>query len=217
LNTKFFHTSTIIKRKRNAIDFLKLSSGAWSSERQKIGNCFTSHFRNVFNSSIPILDEDLLSLFDNCISPEENASICEIPTKQEIFTALLEIGSTKAPGLDGFTTLFYKKYWNIVKDAVLSSIWDFLGKNHLLKEQNHTFIALIPKKLGASSMNQFRPISLCNIIYKIISKILANRFKGLLHHFISPFQSAFVPSRNIQDHTIFVHELFNSINSKRDR
>jgi hypothetical protein len=129
---------------------------------------------------------------------------------------LSEIGSTKAPGLDGFTTLFYKKYWNIIKDAVLSSIWDFLGKNHLLKEQNHTFIALIPKKLGASSMNQFRPISLCNIIYKIIFKILANRFKRLLHHFISPFQSAFVPSRNIQDNTIFVHELFSSINSKRD-
>jgi hypothetical protein len=86
-----------------------------------------------------------------------------------------------------------------------------------LKEQNHTFIALIPKKLGASTENQFRPISLCNIIYKIIFKILANRFKGLLHHFISPFQSTFVPSRNIQDNTILVHELFNSINSKRGR
>jgi hypothetical protein len=58
LNTKFFHTSTIIKRRRNAIDFLKLSSGVWSSERQEIGNYFTSYFRNVFTSSILILDED---------------------------------------------------------------------------------------------------------------------------------------------------------------
>jgi hypothetical protein len=93
----------------------------------------------------------------------------------------------------------------------------FFGQNNLLKEQNHTFIALVPKKLGTSSVHQFRPISLCNVIYKIISKILANRFKGLLHHFISPFQSAFVPSRNIQDNSILVHELFNSINSKRGR
>jgi ribonuclease HI len=217
LNTKFFHTSTIIKRRRNAIDFLKLPSGVWSNERQEIGNCFTSHFRNVFTSSGPLLDEDLLSLFDNCISSEENTSICEIPTEQEIFSALTEIGSTKAPGPDGFTALFYKKYWHIVKDAVLSSIWNFFRSNHLIKEQNHTFIALIPKKMGASSVHQFRPISLCNIIYKIISKILANRFKGLLHHFISPFQSAFVPSRNIQDNSILVHELFNSINSKRGR
>ena len=207
----------IIKRRCNAIDFLKLPSSDWSNERQEIGNCFTSHFRNVFTSFDPILDEELLSLFDNCISLEENTSICEIPTEQEIFSALLEIGSTKAPGLDGFTTLFYKKYWHIIKDAVHSSIWNFFRSNHLLKKQNHTFIALIPKKLRASSVHQFKPISLCNIIYKIISKILANKFKGLLHHFISPFQSAFVPSRNIQDNTILVRELFNLINSKRGR
>jgi hypothetical protein len=122
--------------------------------RQDIGNCFTSHFKNVFNSSVPTLDEDLMSLFDNCISPEENASICEIPTEQEIFFVLSKMGSTKVPGPDGFTALFYKKYWNIVKDVVLSSVWDFFGNNHLLKEQNHTFIALIPKKLGASTVNQ---------------------------------------------------------------
>jgi hypothetical protein len=113
--------------------------------------------------------------------------------------------------------LFYKKYWYIVKDEVFSGVWDFFRQNNLLKEQNHTFLAPVPKKLGASSIHQFCPISLCNVIYKIISKILANRFKGLLHHCISPFQSAFVPSRNIQDNIILVHELFNSINSKRGR
>jgi hypothetical protein len=101
---------------------------------KKLATRFTSHFKNVFTSSVPILDEDFLSLFDNCISLEKNASICEIPTEQEIFSALSKIGSTKALGPDGFTALFYKKYWNIVKDAVLSSIWDFFGKNHLLKE-----------------------------------------------------------------------------------
>jgi hypothetical protein len=93
----------------------------------------------------------------------------------------------------------------------------FYGQNNLLKEQNHWFIAFVPKKLGASSVHQFHPISLCNVIYKIISKILANRFKGLLRHFISPFQYAFVPFINIQDNSILVHELFNSINLKRGR
>jgi hypothetical protein len=104
--------------------------------------------------------------------------------------------------------------------GVLSKMWffwDFFGNNRLLKEQNHTFIALIPKQLGPSSVNQFRPISLCNIIYKIISKILANRFKSQLHRFISPYQSAFVPSRNIQDNSIMAHKLFNVINSKKGR
>jgi hypothetical protein len=69
LNTKFFHTSTIIKQRRNAIDFLKLPSRIWSSERQEIGNCFTIHYKNLFSFYALILDEDLLFLFDNCISP----------------------------------------------------------------------------------------------------------------------------------------------------
>jgi hypothetical protein len=74
---------------------------------------------------------------------------------------LTSIGFIKAPGPNGFTTLFYKTYWSTVKDVVLSSIWDFFGSNRLLKEQNHTFITLIPKQFGASSMHRFRLISLC--------------------------------------------------------
>jgi hypothetical protein len=125
LNTKFFYTFTIIKRWRNAIDFLKLPSGVWSSEKQEIGNCFTLHFKNLFSSSILIINEDLLSLFDNCITPEINESIRALPMEQEIFSVLTSIGSTKAPGPDGVTTLFYKTYWSIVKDVVLSSIFFF--------------------------------------------------------------------------------------------
>jgi hypothetical protein len=164
LNTKFFHTSTIIKRRRNAIDFLKLPSGIWSSERQTIGNCFTTHFKELFSTCDLIIDEDLLSLFNNCISTEANDSLCAIPSKQEIFFVLTSIGSMKAPGLDGFTALFYKKYWHIVREVSLACIWDFFGNNWLLQDHNHTFIAFIPKQLGASTVHQFRPISLCNII-----------------------------------------------------
>jgi hypothetical protein len=156
-------------------------------------------------------------LFDISVSSEENQEICALPSKQEILSTLSSIGSTKAPGPDGFTTLFYKKYWDIVKHVVLRCVWNFFSTNHLLKEQNHTFIALVPKQLGPSSVSHFRPISLCNIIYKIISKILANRFKGLLYHFISPYQSAFVPSRSIQDNSILAHELLHTIKSKRGR
>jgi hypothetical protein len=166
---------------------------------------------------MPVIDNDLLNLFDISVSSEENQEICALPSKQEILSTLSSIGSTKTPGPDGFTTLFYKKYWDIVKHVVLRCVWNFFSTNHLLKEQNHTFIALVPKQLGPSSVSHFRPISLCNIIYKIISKILANRFKGLLHHFISPYQSAFVPSRSIQDNSILAHELLHTIKSKRGR
>jgi len=154
LNTRFFHVSTIIKRRRTSIDFLKLLTGAWITDRADIGNCF-SHFSSLFTTSNPPCPNEFLSLFENSISSDENVTLCTIPSELEIFNALSSIGSTKAPGLDGFTALFYKKYWSIVKDVVLRSVWDFFSKNHLLKEQNHTFIALVPKQLGPSSVNYF--------------------------------------------------------------
>jgi hypothetical protein len=93
----------------------------------------------------------------------------------------------------------------------------FFYSNQLLQEQNHTFIALIPKRLGAFAVQHFWPISLCNIIYKIISKLLANRLKPLLSKIISTFQSAFVPGRHIQDNSILSHEMLHSFKNKQGR
>jgi hypothetical protein len=107
--------------------------------------------------------------------------------------------------------------------GVLSKKWSsivfgiFFRGHHLLREQNHTFIALNPKRLGPFMVNHFRPISLCNLGYKLISKILANRLKGILHLFISPQQSAFVPSRTIQDSSILAQGLLHTLKSKQGR
>jgi hypothetical protein len=87
----------------------------------------------------------------------------------------------------------------------------------LLREQNKSFIALIPKASGSHTAHQFRPISLCNIVYKIISKILANRLKTTLPKIISPLQSAFVRKRNIQDNSILAHELLHSFKNKKGK
>ena len=129
--------------------------------------------------------------------------------------ALSSLSSTKALGPDGFTTLFYKKYWSIIKADVMLSIKNFFIDHSLPRDQNHTFIALIPKLNGSQSTHQYRPISLCNIFYKIISKILATRLKFFLPEIISPLQSPFVPKRNIQDNTILAHELLHSFKSRR--
>jgi hypothetical protein len=80
----------------------------------------------------------------------------------------------KLMALMGFLHSFIRNIGAQLKMLCFQAFGIFFGKNYLLKEQNHSFIALIPKRLGASSVDQFRPISLCNIIYKIISKILAN-------------------------------------------
>jgi hypothetical protein len=159
----------------------------------------------------------MLDLFSPVITAEDNLSLCAIPSEVEVVQALASLGSTKAPGPDGYTALFFKKYWLSVKFDVLNYVWHFFHQSHLLKEQNHTFIALIPKTKGSHSVHHFRPISLCNIVYKIITKILANRLKCLLPKIISPLQSAFVPNRNIQDNSILAHELLHSFKNKKGK
>jgi hypothetical protein len=217
LNTKFFHTSTLVRRRRNSIDILQSPNSGWLTERRDIGACFINNFKNLFTTSNPALPTEFMDLFDCFVSENENTLLCAQPTDSEIYDSLLSLGRTKAPGPDGFTTLFYVKYWEHIKSTVLSAVGDFFSHNQLLREQNHTFIALIPKKLGASSVQQFRPISLCNIIYKIISKLLANRLKPLLPKFISPFQTAFVPGRLMQDNSILAHEMLHTLKHKRGR
>ncbi|XP_062166910.1 uncharacterized protein LOC133873195 [Alnus glutinosa] len=215
IKTKVFHTSTLIRRRRNSINLLQSPQGGWLSDRSAIGDCFITHFKLLFTSSHPSPNEELLSLFDPVISAEDNLHLGSLPTESEIFASLKSLGRTKAPGPDGFTALFYVKYWDYIKNTVLLAIGNFFQNNNLLREQNHTFIALIPKRLGASSVHHYRPISLCNIIYKIISKLLANRLKPLLSKVISPFQTAFVPGRHIQDNSILAHEMLHTLKSKR--
>jgi hypothetical protein len=159
----------------------------------------------------------MLNLFSGVVSEEDNSHLCSIPTEVEVIQALASLGFSKASRPDGFTALFYKKYWSIVRTDVLQFIWNFFRFHHLPRKQNHTFLALIPKVNGSHLAHQFKPISLCNIAYKIISKLLANRLKPLLHKIISPTQAAFIPNRNIQDNTILAHELLHSFNNKKGK
>ena len=84
---------------------------------------------------------------------------------------------TKAPGPDGMNALFYQRFWNIVGDSIITVVFDFLNIGSMVPGINHINIVLIPKVKNSKKMFDFRPISLCNVIYKIISKVLANRLK----------------------------------------
>ena len=101
----------------------------------------------------------------------------------------------KAPALDGFTSNFFHFFWDLVKEDVLNIVEESRTKKGVLKAFNATFLTLIPKEVGADTPDKFRPIALSNVIYKIISKVIANRLKPLLPLLISPEQSGFVEGR----------------------
>ncbi|GKB06393.1 hypothetical protein Tco_0834626 [Tanacetum coccineum] len=93
----------------------------------------------------------------------------------KIKKAMFDIGDAKALGPDGYTSTFFKKGWDVVGQDVCNAIQDFFRNEKLLKESNHTFLALIPKVASPIIVNGYRHISCCNVIYKCISKILTNR------------------------------------------
>jgi len=117
--------------------------------------------------------------------------------KKEIKEAIFSIGNDRAPGPDGFTSAFFKKPWQVIGEDVCRAIQDFFIHSRLLQEVNHTIIALIPKVSTPGKVTDFRPISCCNVLYKCISKINANRIKGALDEIVRLNQSAFVFGRKI--------------------
>lgn len=107
--------------------------------------------------------------------------------------------------------IFYQKYWGVVGDDVITTCLDFLNGSGGVEELNHTLIALIPKVSNPKKVTEFRPISLCYVIYKLISKTLANRLKMVLSDVISDFQSVFVPNRLIHDNVVASFEILHNL------
>lgn len=136
---------------------------------------------------------------------------------EEIKAAVFQLGALKAPGPDGFPALFFHHYWKEVGGAVTKMVIHFFRTGFMLKQLNHSLIALLPKVDHPTKIEQFWPISLCNIAYKVVSKILAGRLKLVLPKLISPFQAAFMPGQTIQDNAILGQEVLHSMKSKRGR
>ncbi|KAL5798171.1 hypothetical protein ACOSQ2_002991 [Xanthoceras sorbifolium] len=124
----------------------------------------------------------------------------------EIYTALKHMHPSKAPGLDGMPALFYQKHWDIIGNEVIDACLEYLNDNKDLSHLNSTAIVLIPKIHAANRMTDFRPISLCNVLYKLIAKALTNRLRLVLGKVVSESHSAFIPCRLITDNAIIGFE-----------
>ncbi|GJZ13757.1 hypothetical protein Tco_0548987 [Tanacetum coccineum] len=114
----------------------------------------------------------------------------------------------------GYSAAF-KEAWDIISVDICKAVKEFFTNGTLLKEVNHTTIALILKVATPLRINDFRPISCCNVLFKCISKIISNRVKGSLADLVSLNQSAFVPGRRISDNILLTQELMHNYHLDR--
>ncbi|XP_059068618.1 uncharacterized protein LOC131859102 [Cryptomeria japonica] len=120
-------------------------------------------------------DHDLHSIMDiipTCVKEQHNKMLLRTVSLEEVKAAVFGMGANKAPGLDGFPSLFFQYLWDILANDLWEVVEDSRTGGFILKDFNNTFIALIPKKENISTFYDFRPISSCNTIYKVISKVL---------------------------------------------
>ena len=122
----------------------------------------------------------------------------------DIRNAIWSLHANKAPGPDGFTINFYKAAWNIIKEDLKKMLNLTRKKDNIGGETNSSFLALIPKEKSPLTLDRFRPISLCNTSYKILSKILASRMKSIMGCLISYSQGGFIAGRQNLDNIIIV-------------
>lgn len=137
-------------------------------------------------------------------------------TEKEVVDALFQIGPIKAPGPDGFPARFFQRNWQVLKEEVTGAVLKFFATGHMPKGVNDTVIVLIPKVPTPADLKEFRPISLCNVIYKVVSKCMVNRLRPLLTELISENQSAFIPGCLITDNTIIAFESIHHIQSVKE-
>ena len=171
-----------------------------------ISKMLVDFYAGLFTTSNPHNLESILEGVQDVVTSEMNAKLTAPYTGEEVECAIKEIGPLKAPGPNGMPPLFYQTYWSDVGMDITQAVLSCLNSGSILKSINHTFIALIPKVKNPERVSEFRPISLCNVIYKIVSKVIANRLKPMLKNIISETQSAFIVERLITDNILIAYE-----------
>ena len=214
-NTKFFHTVASQRQCKNRIEGLRDSKGVWHEEEGATEAIILDYFKNIFTSDCPTNFDASIDAIEECITPEMNKELLKEFKPEEVRRALNQMHPTKAPGPNGMPLLFFQKYWDIVEPCVLEFVLQALNSGIMPPRANETYICLIPKTKSPQKITKFCPISLCNVIYKIMSKVLANRLKKILPEAISEAQSAFVSRRLITDNILVAFETMHTIDQRR--
>uniref|UniRef100_A0A2N9FT32 CCHC-type domain-containing protein n=1 Tax=Fagus sylvatica TaxID=28930 RepID=A0A2N9FT32_FAGSY len=180
----------------NPSDSLSRLEKSLREQYLNILNLEENGFSDLFTTShVSSLDGICLPLWAPRISDAEALILLTPVTARDVKDSLWSFKPFKAPGPDGLHPGFFQRCWPQVGESVVKEVCQIFSSGRMPEYLNKTLIALIPKCNGPETLNQFRPISLCNTVYKIVTKIIVSRIRPLLSNLISPFQTAFIPGK----------------------
>ncbi|XP_042387015.1 uncharacterized protein LOC121978787 [Zingiber officinale] len=210
-NTKFFHST--VQKKRTASRLFRIwEEGQCLDQPDGIRESGVRYFQELLTGETvdsTVVDTELIP---SLVSAEDNLMLEGLPSAEEVKQVVWSMCQDSAAGPDGFSVAFYRACWEIVGEDVFQAVLDFFRGAELPRGMASTTIVLIPKVDSAQRWRDFRPISLCNVSYKIISKLMAQRMASVLGKVISPAQSGFVPGRLISDNILMAQELDHKLN-----
>ena len=217
-NTKFFHRYASHRKSINTIHEVRSSHGIWVNTFKEKTKAVVEHFQDLFKepAGCPIGEMlEVLDLFPRAIIEEMNDELTKDILEEEIKQVLHSFQKGKSPSLDGLTLEVFLGFYDLIKKDILALVQESRKSRKLLGSMNSTFIALIPKKQKCEAFEDYRPISCCNMIYKMIAKIIAQRIKPILSKVITEDQFGFLQNKKILDAVSIAQEVIDTI--KREK
>ena len=215
-NTPFYHRMVSQHLTRNHIHFLKDEADHLYHTTDDIKAHSSSYFQNILGTtdlSISLASvNDLQDILPFRCSDLQRAYLSREVRECEIKATIFAMPLSKSPGPDGYNVEFIRASWDTVGSDIVLAVREFFRNGRLLKDLNTTAIALIPKKSEACKLGDYRPISCCNVVYKVISKIIDNRLKPILQKCVSPNQAAFLKGRSLGENVLLASELIKEYN-----
>jgi hypothetical protein len=201
-NTKFFQAFAKGRKNINTIWQLKDSAGNLETTFEGMSKLGKNYFQNLFKAETQASIEEVVQVaqfFPRFVEEADNRLLMEEVTEKELLEVLHSFQKDKIPGPDGWTIEFFLGCYEIVGPDLLKMIEDTRTSGRIPQSLNSTFLALIPKMDNPETLDDFRPISLCNCAYKIVSKVIARRIKRILSKNILEQQFGFLEGRQIHE------------------
>lgn len=215
-NTKYFASLEKKRSEGKTISRLQINNNINTNQNDILDEA-ESYYRKLYNKQDT--QQSRLNFFDDSIDKlnDTDKQTCEgLLTESECTKALKDMKNNKSPGSDGITVEFYKMFWNVLKHHYINSINYSFQNGSLTDLQKQSIITLLPKQnKDITKLDNWRPISLLNVDYKIATKAIANRVKSVINTIIDHTQTGFIKGRYIGENIRLLLEIIEHVEDSR--